>query len=319
MGRMNTVRKSLFSNGMKIKDIGEIALIDRLKKVFRLDSSVIKGIGDDTAVVRWPKGKYMLLTCDMLIEDIHFKLGKATPFEIGWKALACSISDIAAMGGVPRYGLISIALNPNLPVCFFDGLYKGLKAIADKFNVNIVGGDANKSDKLIIDIALTGEAEKNNLVTRSGAKIGDVIFVTGTLGGSIKGRHLKFMPRVRESKQLVRNFRINSMIDISDGLVLDLNRILEASGVGACIYESTIPVSKDAKSLRGALYDGEDYELLFTMNVKEARRFFNGTFTDKIKTPVTLIGEIVGKKNGFRIIDNEGRKENLNIKGYTHF
>lgn len=303
---------------MKIKDLGEIELIKRLSKGFRLDSSVIKGTGDDTAVLKWTKDKYLLFTCDMVIEDVHFNLSEAAPFQIGWKALGRNISDIAAMGGLPKYAVVSLGINPELSISVADGICKGIKALADRFGVNIVGGDMAKSKKIVIDVSLIGEVEKNKITFRSGAKAGDLIFVTGTLGGSIRGKHLSFMPKVEESQKLVKNFKINSMIDISDGLILDLSRILEASGVGAYIYENTIPISKAAGSLKNALYDGEDYELLFTMSVKEARRFFKKTF-HKMRSPITLIGEIVDKKNGFNIIDSEGREENLKIKGYTHF
>ncbi len=304
---------------MQIKDIGEIDLIRRLAKGFRLDRSVVKGSGDDTAVLKWTKDKYLLFTCDMVIEDVHFSLSKATPFQIGWKALGRNLSDIAAMGGVPKYAVVSIGISPELNISVADGICKGLKNLADRFEVSIVGGDMARSKKIVINVSLIGQVEKKNLTLRSGAKAGDLIFVTGSLGGSIKGKHIRFTPRIKESRELTKNYKVNSMIDISDGLILDLSRILEASGVGACIYENTIPISKDTKSLKNALYDGEDYELLFTMSVKEARRFFKERFA-KMRCPVTLIGEVIGKKNTvLKIIDSEGREKNLNIKGYTHF
>lgn len=303
---------------MRIKDVGEIGLIESLAKSIRLDKSVVKGVGDDTAVIRWTKDKYLLFTCDMLIEDVHFKLKSATPFQIGWKALASSVSDIAAMGGVPRHALVSVGINPNLPRSFLDNLYKGLKAVAARFKINIVGGDTNKSEKLIIDVSLLGEVEKQNIVTRRGAKIGDVILVTGSLGGSIKGRHLNFIPRLAEARSLVKGFKISSMIDISDGLVLDLGRILNASSVGARIYQNTIPVSKDADSPESALYDGEDFELLFTMSVKEAKRFFRA-YLAKMETPVTLIGEILAGRGGYKLIDENGIEKKLRARGYLHF
>ena len=307
---------------MQIKDIGEINLIKRLSKGIRLDKSVIRGAGDDTAVINWTKGKYLLFTSDMLIEDTHFKRGLtpfcATPFQIGWKTLGRNISDIAAMGGTPRYALVSIGLNPRSPVSLADGIYKGLKALADRFGVNIVGGDTARSDKLVIDISLIGEVERKNLVTRGGAKKGDVILVTGSIGGSIKGKHLNFIPRVEEARRLVKNFRINSMIDISDGLELDLWRILDASKAGARIYQNAIPLSKDAGSFARAMTEGEDFELLFTMTVGEARRFFRTKLAD-MKTPVTLIGEILHRKYGYKLIKPDGSIMTLGPKGYLHF
>jgi len=307
---------------MQIKDIGEINLIKRLSKGIRLDKSVIRGAGDDTAVINWTKGKYLLFTSDMLVEDTHFKRGLtpfcATPFQIGWKALGRNISDIAAMGGTPRYALVSIGLNPRSPVSLVDGIYKGLKAIANKFNVNITGGDTARSDKLVIDISLIGEVERKNLVTRGGAKKGDVILVTGSIGGSIKGKHLNFIPRVEEARRLVKNFRINSMIDISDGLELDLWRILDASAVGAKIYENAVPLSKDAGYFESAVSGGEDFELLFTMSYLEAKRFFK-TYLAKMRTPVTLIGEIVSRRDGYKLVKPDGSITPLKPIGYTHF
>ena len=304
--------------GMKLKDIGEMGLIGRLARRIKYDRSVVKGVGDDAAVIKWTKDRYLLYTCDMLIEDIHFKLGNATPFQIGWKALARNISDIAAMGGIPRYCLVSAGLNPELPVSFFDELYKGIAEIAKNFRVNIVGGDTSHSKKLVVDVSLIGEVEKKRLVLRGGAKKGDVILVTGSIGGSMKGKHLNFTPRVDEARMLTKKFKINSMIDISDGLILDLWRILDASKVGACLYQNTIPLSKEARFFDKAIREGEDFELLFTMNVKEAKRFFK-TELPKMKTPVTLIGEILNKRDGYKLVREDGRIERLHAKGYVHF
>ena len=303
---------------MKIKDLNEIDLIKRLSKNFRLDKTVIKGPGDDAAVLRWTKDKYLLFTCDMTIEGAHFDLRRATPFQIGRKALGRNISDIGAMGGVPKYAVVSLAISREQKLSVADGICRGLKSIADRFGVNIVGGDMAESKKIVIDVSLIGEVERKKLTLRSGAKVGDVILVTGSLGRSIKGKHLNFIPRVNEAREILKKFKINSMIDISDGLALDLKRVLEASGTGAVIYENTIPLSKNAASVNNALYDGEDYELLFTMNVKEARRFFRTTF-DKMKTPVTLIGEIAARNRGYKMIRKSGKEENLKVKGYLHF
>lgn len=303
---------------MKIKDLSEIDLIKRLSKSFRLDKTVVKGSGDDAAVIRWTKDKYLLYTCDMTIEGVHFDLQKTTPFQAGWKALGRNISDIGAMGGVPRYAVVSLAISPGQKLSVAEGICKGLKSLADKFGVNIVGGDMAVSKKIVIDVSLIGEVERKKLALRSGAKIGDIIMVTGSLGCSAKGKHLNFTPRVNEAREILKKFKINSMIDISDGLVLDLDRILKASSVGASIYEGAIPLSKGAVSVNNALYDGEDYELLFTMGVKEAKRFHR-TALNKIGTPVSFIGEITPKENGYRIFRNDGEEKNVKIKGYLHF
>ena len=303
---------------MKIKDLGEVGLIERISKSIKLDRSVIKGVGDDAAVIAWKADRYMLLTCDMLVEGTHFTLRTATPFQIGWKAMARNISDIAAMGGLPRYAVVSIGIDPHKSVSFVDGIYKGMKAVASMFKVNIVGGDMARSKKTIIDISITGEVEKKNLVKRSGAKAGDLIFVTGSIGGSIKGKHLKFTPRVREARMLVENFTVSSMIDMTDGLLLDLGRILTASKVGAKIEESLIPISKAAKSLERAITDGEDFELLFTMPAREGKRFLSTAFAN-MSPGVTLIGKITDKRHGYILAAKDGKERKVRARGFLHF
>jgi len=303
---------------MRIKDLSEIDLIRRLSKNFKLDKTVIKGSGDDTAVLKWTKDKYLLYTCDMTIEGVHFDLRRATPFQAGWKALGRNISDIGAMGGLPKYAVVSMAISREQKLSVADGICRGIKSIADRFGVNIVGGDIAEAKNIVIDVSLIGEVEKKRLVLRSGAKIGDLIMVTGSLGRSIKGKHLNFTPRVNEASEILKKFKINSMIDISDGLALDLNRILKASRVGSRVYESAIPLSKDAVSVNNALYDGEDYELLFTMSAKEAKRLYR-TGLNKIEAPISIIGEITAKINEYKIVREDGKIEDVKIKGYLHF
>jgi len=303
---------------VQIRDIGEIKLIQRLTKNLRLDRTVIKGPGDDAAVIEWTRDKYMLLTCDMLVEDVHFSRKRATPFEIGWKALGRSLSDIAAMGGIPRYAVVSAGIDPALRVSVADGIFKGIRSLADKFGVNIVGGDVTASKKIVIDITVVGEAGKKALATRSGARPGDLIFVTGSVGGSIKGRHLNFIPRVNEARRLVTRFKVSSMIDITDGLELDLWRIVKASGVGAKVFKDAVPLSKAAVSFDRAMRDGEDFELLFTMSKADAGRFLRAK-PGRIKTPVTYIGQIMPKKYGYRLASASGEEKRLGAEGYLHF
>ncbi len=303
---------------MRIKDLGETGLIRRIAANVRTDSSVIKGIGDDTAVIKWTHDKYLLFTCDMLVEDVHFRRVRATPFQIGWKALGRNISDIAAMGGMPKYALVSVGLDPNLDVSFADGIFKGINALAKEFKINLVGGDTVRSKRIVVDVSLIGEVEKDRLALRGGAKEGDGIFVTGFLGGSIKAKHLDFMPRLNEARLLVKNFKINSMIDISDGLVLDLSRVLDASSAGALIYEDLIPLSKDASSFERAVTDGEDFELLFTMPHKEAERLIRHSIS-YFNVPVSLIGEVTRKKCGYRLMGRDWREKKIAGKGYLHF
>lgn len=303
---------------MKLKNVGEIALIERISRGFKLSPRVVKGIGDDAAVLKCVGGRYLLYTCDMLIEDVHFKANNASPRRIGYKAMARNVSDIAAMGGIPRYALVSLGVDPDEKVEYVEGIYEGIKDVCRKFGVDLVGGDMSRSVNTVIDISLLGEVEPDRLVTRSGARRGDLIMVTGSFGGSIKGKHLDFTPRIKESRILVENYKLTSMIDTSDGLILDLSRIMRSSRVGARIHESLIPVSNDADSLDSALTDGEDFELLFTMAPLEAKRFFR-THLVKMKTPVTLIGEITDKSRGLVLVRESGVKERLNPEGYLHF
>lgn len=303
---------------MIIKEIGEIGLIHRLTKNLKQDKSVIKGPGDDAAVIEWTSKKYLLMTSDILVEDIHFRRSSATPYQIGWKAMVRNISDIAAMGGLPRYATISMALPSKTALSYADGIYKGIKSSAKQFGVNVVGGDLSSSENIVIDIALLGEVEKDRLVRRSGANAGDLILLTGTVGGSSKGKHLDFVPRVEASRLITEKYSVSSMIDVSDGLLIDLWRILDASGVGAKIHQSIIPLSSHARSFDRAVREGEDFELLFTMSNNEARKFFTKMLA-KMKTPVTLIGEITRKRDGYRLIREDGKTEKIKTDGYLHF
>ncbi len=294
----------------QLSQLGEFGLINLLKKYKGSGAAVIKGIGDDTAVVPLDAKRYLLLTTDMLMEGVHFKRS-ASPRLIGYKALACSISDIAAMGGLPRYALVSLGVPGGLPWAFVRDVYKGMDALARRFGVSIVGGDTIKSTKVVINIALTGEVGKSDVVYRSGAKVGDWIFVTGPLGKSLStGWHLKFAPRVKETRYLVDHIKPTSMIDISDGLAADLGHILEESKVGAVLDEEKIPRRAGA-SLRQAFYDGEDFEILFTVPRRKAAVLKGKKFYS--------IGEIVPRVQGLTFRDVNGKTKKIVRRGYTHF
>lgn len=304
---------------MKLKGIDEFTLIKKLTRNLKEDIFVLKGVGDDAAVIKYKKGENLLLTTDILIEGVHFKIKDATPYVIGHKALACSLSDIAAMGGCPKYALVSLGLPANLTYEFVKSLYRGIAKLADDYNVKIVGGDISRSEKVIINIALLGLVKSKNLILRSKARIDDRIFVTGFLGGSQRGKHLNFKPRLKEAHILTTEYKINSMIDLSDGLASGIKRIIEASLAGAFIYEEKIPLSKGIKDTSSALYDGEDFELLFTLSAKEACRL-KQKHLKPLKTKVTEIGIIVNKREGFKIIDKEGKKRPVSLKkGFKHF
>lgn len=298
---------------MRINKIGEFGLINRIRKLIKTDPSVIQGIGDDCAVLKFEKDKCLLFTSDMLVEGVDF-YRQENPYLIGRKSLAVSISDIAACAGLPNYCLISVGLAPNTSVEFVDKLIKGIMNLAKIYKINIVGGDLSRSDKLVIDVSMLGMVEKKYLAKRDGAKVGDIIFVTGRLGGSIFGKHLRFTPRLNEARFLVKNFKINSMIDISDGLAFDLNHILEESNVGAVIYEELIPKSRQARNLADALYMGEDFELLFTMAPAHAKKLLR-----KKQTKFSPLGEIIDKKYGLRLIDKKGKEKIIKPDGFRHF
>ncbi len=297
-----------------LSSLGEFGLIDALTKHCPVSSQVIQGIGDDAAVVKYHSTKYMLFTTDMIAEDVHFKQSDA-PVGIGQKAMSCNMSDIAAMGGIPTFAVVSIGLPQSLSVEYVKGIYQGLKKRASEFGVAIVGGDTIRSEKIIINVALTGEVEKKFLVTRSGAQIGDWIFVTGPLGKSLdSGHHLSFKPRLEESRYLMNHFKPNAMIDISDGLAPDLGHIIKASQVGARLKEGKIPRRAQA-TVKDALYDGEDFELLFTLSPMKAEKFLQ----TKKPFPFYHIGEITGFKSKMILLDTNLQTRAIDPKGFEHF
>ena len=285
---------------MDLSKLGEFGLISRLQSRLKYRSpQVIQGIGDDCAVLSLNNGNYQVLTTDALVETIHFNLKTHTPEQLGWKTMAVNISDIAAMGGQPKFAVLSLGIPNSFPVDFLDRFYKGLNQASLKYKVALVGGDTVASPKhLFINLTLLGETFKKKVFTRSGARPGDKIFVTGTLGDSALGlkilesprkkwkgletlrkkliqRHLKPEPRVEVASWLAKSkFKVTSMIDISDGLTQDLGHILKAGKVGAELRESELPISKPLEkyslnnglpALEWALSGGEDYELLFTV------------------------------------------------------
>ena len=299
---------------MKIRSVGEFEFIEKIKKRVPKLKNAILGIGDDCAVLDYTKDKYLLLTTDMLVENVHFDLSKVSAFKVGRKALAVSLSDIAAMAGTPKYCLVSLGFPQDMPVTILDDFYSGLLKLAKEFDVELIGGDTNASEKLVCDVCVIGEVEKKFLTRRSGAKVGDGIFVTGSLGGSVKGKQYDFTPRVKEARTLVANFKIHSMIDISDGLSLDLYHITDSGNVGAVIYDDCIPISQNSNSKQDALSGGEDFELLFTSPVDVTEEILS----KKLAMPVQKIGEIVPRRDGVKIVKEKGKTE-LKKTGYRHF
>ncbi|MBN1405720.1 MAG: thiamine-phosphate kinase [Candidatus Omnitrophica bacterium] len=298
---------------MKLKTIGEFGLINKISKITKIHPSVIKGIGDDCAVLKYTGNKYLLFTTDMILEGVHFKLKEAAPQQIGYKALAVNISDIAACGGIPKWAVVSAGFPKNTTVNFAEKLYKGMLSAASAFNVDIVGGDTNSSDKIVISVAMIGETDKSRLVLRSGAKKSDIIFITGSLKRAPDD--LGFTPKIKESQFLINNFKINSMIDISDGLSSDLGHIINTSRKGARIYESLLPYKGNFNE--SILSTGEQFELLFTVNRRCATRLQKAVKIKNIK--VTPIGEITGDIGKITFITKNGKSRILTPSGYRHF
>ncbi len=291
-----------------VRDIGEFGLIARIaRQLGKTDRSVARGVGDDCAVLAGTRGRLLLYTCDPVVEGTHF-LADTPPRQVGWKAMARNLSDIAAMGGLPRWAVVSIGLRPTTPVSYVENLYRGMRAVAKPFGCDIVGGDTThvRGENFVV-VTLLGEVERNRLTLRSTARPGDVVFVTGKLGGSIAGKHLRFTPRIREARWLTEHYRLHAMMDVSDGLASDLRRLAEASQVGFDIVSAQIPANRD---LRAALSDGEDFELLFTVSKRTASLLKQQW---PFKLPLTEIG-CVSKQRGIRL---DGRA--LTAKGYDHF
>jgi thiamine-monophosphate kinase len=293
---------------VKISALGEDRLIARISKQLPAGNFVRRGIGDDCAVFRIDARRDGLLASDMLVEGVHFSA--RTPAEqVGWKLLAVNLSDIAAMGGTPRAAVVSLGLPRSTPVAWVEKLYRGLGRCARRYGVSIVGGDTVRAPKRVADLAILGEVPAGKAVLRSGAQPGDFILVTGRLGGSFKsGRHLSFTPRLKEAAELVRQGKPTAMMDLSDGLWIDLPRLCKASGVCAEIETASVPRNKNC-SISEALTDGEDFELMLTVRPKN----LNGL----LRRGLTPIGKILPSKKGTPAVRWLGLKSSP--KGFRHF
>ena len=308
--------------------MNECELIARLLPALPRNESVVTAAGDDCAVLDVGAPEYLLFKTDAVVEGIHFT-NDAAPERIGRKALARCLSDIAAMAGKPTAALVTLGLPAKFDPLEVERMYTGMNQLATQHQLAIVGGETTTNPGgTLISIALLGTVNKSRCVLRSGARAGDALFVTGRLGGSIEGKHFDFEPRIREGQWLAAHFEIHSMIDLSDGLASDLRHILKASGVGAELLSSAIPVSREAKlkaradssakpPLLAALTDGEDFELLFTLPARKAVALADAWKAQFPDLPLTCIGRI-SKEPGLRLRDKQGVRT-LNVHGYTHF
>ena len=249
-----------------LRDIGEDALIDRLVGLVPRDSAPAAQPGDDCAVIDHGVETLLLLKTDALVEHVHF-LPSAPARAVGWKAAARVVSDFAAMGGRPAHFLVTLALPPETAVSWVEDLYRGIGDCLEKFGGFLAGGETSSvpsNSAAVISIAATGTVRRDQLVLRSTAQPGDVLLVTGQLGGSIRGKHLNFTPRLVETDWLVAHFKPTAMMDLSDGLAKDLPRLAAASGCGYRIDESSLPLTPGSTPAQ-ALGDGEDFEILLAV------------------------------------------------------
>ncbi len=336
---------------MKISDLGEFPLIDRVSRripPYREDVAVGAG-GDDVAVLRLNDHTYQLATCDIQVEGAHFLRDSITAYQLGRKAAAINLSDIAAKGGTPQHFLVSLALPPHTEVGWVDALYDGLTEEASRYGADIVGGNMSKTDgPIVVDVFLLGQVPQEEVLLRSGAQVGDLVLVTGWLGDSAAGlalilqpelplgkeererlvaAHLTPTPRVWEGRAIAQRRRATAMIDLSDGLSSDIGHICDESHVGVRLWAQRLPVSGAARRVAQltkrldwalALQGGEDYELCFTAP-PEAEGDVAAAVGEATGTSVTCIGEVLPEEAGRWVQDLDGTDMPLRGKGWDHF
>ncbi|MBD3233934.1 MAG: thiamine-phosphate kinase [candidate division Zixibacteria bacterium] len=346
---MKTPDEQKKTKGLTVAGIGEFGLIDRIKSMINpsMSDNVIIGIGDDTAAIKIDENKVLLATCDIQVEDIHFKLDFISPYQLGKRAIAVNLSDIGSMGGKPTFALVSMALPKKMSVDNFDEVIRGMQDQMKQFSGSIIGGNLARTNQgLIIDIFMMGEAQAGRILTRSGAKAGNLIFTTGCAGSSAFGlkilqkfgkrfpaeydrlvkKQLEPEPRIELACRLAESNFVTSMIDTSDGLGADLKHICDGSEVGAELYQDEIPVEElvddyvaesEINKWKQILFGGEDYELLFTAPSK---------YEDQIKEiskssgiPITKIGKITEPESGLAVIKDDGSRMVLDGEGWNHF
>jgi thiamine-monophosphate kinase len=324
-----------------LKDLGEFGFIDRIAARSVPDSGVPIGIGDDAAAMVTTPGFHSLITADMLVERVHFDLSFTGPYELGRKSIAVNLSDIAAMGGIPRFALLSLAIPPFLTLDFLDIFIDGFLSRARQHGITLIGGDTCSSRSgFVISVTLVGEQQPVRIVRRVGARPGDRVYVTGTVGDSALGlellrkgersgtaitRHLDPSPRNEAGVALAERGLATAMIDVSDGLVADLGHILKQSGCGATVFLDRLPLSPEYLHRIGdvaddcfslALSGGEDYELLFTSPAIRQEEISD--LSAALGIPLTAIGEIT-TASGLALIAPDGAPYTPTSRGFDHF
>ncbi|MBI5021296.1 MAG: thiamine-phosphate kinase [Ignavibacteriales bacterium] len=346
----------------KISSIGEFGLIDRIKKIVNIEiddrlliDDLLVGISDDAAVFRPKPGKVQLLTTDAFAEGIHFDLTFTSLKHLGWKAIAANISDIAAMGGIPRYATMAISLPQKISVEMVEEFYHGAAAACKKYSCKIVGGDTVASmANTMITVSMTGEADEQKIKTRRAATRGQYLCVTGHLGASVAGlkiltrekerlelasdkekflpnlepysialeKHLMPKPRLDISKILTEKVKIGAMIDISDGLASEIHHICNSSNIGAEIYEHNIPLDSITQNISEEFGEpATDYALFGGEEYELLFTISDEEFAklEKLTSDVTIIGRVTEKEKGITLIREQGEKEPLRFGGWNHF
>jgi thiamine-monophosphate kinase len=334
---------------MAIADIGEFGLIDLLTQIVQPLAGVASfGIGDDAAVLPWNNQQYLLATVDMLVEGVHFRREAISAADLGRRALAVNLSDIAAMGGTPTYALVSLGLPPALPTVEVEELYRGLTSEAREYGVVIVGGNIARHDQgLLIDVLLLGNVEQHDVLFRSGARPGDVLAVTGDLGAAAAGLGLQRrpelqgqlatakellrrqqtpQPRVRAGQVIARSHLAHAMIDLSDGLAGDAHHLARASSLGVIVEEALLPIAaatQTAATLLGvspaelALHGGEDYELLVALPPENVP-VINDSLRAVGEPILTVVGSVTAG-DGVKLRRCHGEIVDLKAGGFRHF
>ena len=295
---------------MNLREVGEDRLLDQLLPKLPRHRRVIVGAGDDCAIVKMPeRGNLQVLKTDCLVENVHFT--RKSPAEwVGWKALARPLSDFAAMSAVPQFALVTLIVPSRTTLAWVKKLYRGIEKAARAFQVAVVGGETSDiTGPAVLSVELAGFVEPKRWVGRAGGKPNDDLFVTGRLGGSLRGRHLRFVPRIVEARWLTQNFRLHAMMDLSDGLGADLPRLARASRVGFELDEAALPLNPGCTPQQ-AICDGEDYELLFAIAPKHSRALIARWRKKFPNLPLTRIGRL----------NRKSKVQNRKFPaGYVHF